>query len=119
MPGLWLSDADVGIRELYAELVPGCLLLSDDELLERLDAGERPSGLIVDGLTLQRMTPDMLDVLRALPRLAVCTGRAADVAELVTGTETSVRLLAKPFSLDDFDALLRWLSEAATTARPP
>lgn len=114
--GLWLSDADAGIRELYAELAPACLLLSDDDLLVRLDAGERPSGLVVDDLTLRRMPPDVLGVLLALPRLAVCTGRAAEVADLV-GTQTAhFRLLTKPFSLAEFESLLRWLTEAPTTA---
>ena len=113
--GLWLSDADVGIRELYAELAPACLLLSDDDLLVRLDAGERPSGLVVDALTLQRMPPDMLAVVLALPRVAVCTGRAADVTDLVGPESAHLRLLAKPFSLGEFESLLRWLTEAPAT----
>ncbi len=111
---LWLSDADTGIRQLYADLAPSCLLLSDEELLERLDAGDRPTALIVDGLTLQRMPPDMLAVVRSVPRLAVCTGHAADVDDLVGADR--YRLLAKPFSLDEFESLLGWLVEASTTA---
>lgn len=112
---LWLSDGDEGIRDLYADLAPGCLLLSPDRLLERLDAGERPSGLVVDGLTLRRMPPDVLNVVLALPRLVVCTGRAAEIADLIDPEDNQVRLLPKPFSLDEFESLLRWLSGAVTT----
>ena len=78
----------------------------------RILTGDRPTGLIIDGLTLGRMPPDMLKVVLTVPRIAVCTGRAADLEDVV-GTGPHVRLLGKPFALEEFDSLLRWLSEPA------
>lgn len=113
---LWLSDTDDGIRELYADLAPHGQLLTPEQLAERLDAGERPASLLIDGASLQRLPADIVDVILGLPRLAVCTGRSSEIAETVSRAGQRARVLEKPFSLEDFELLLDWLSEKISTA---
>ncbi|HET8571167.1 MAG TPA: hypothetical protein VFN14_04695 [Candidatus Limnocylindria bacterium] len=110
MAGLWLCDADDGIRELYAELAPHGELLTPEELVQRLDAGERPTGLLVDSALFDGLAPDVVALILGLPRVAVCTGRPAELDELL-GSTARPRIVEKPFELEAFDRTLAWLTE--------
>ena len=116
MSRLWLCDQDDGIRDLYADLVQRALLLTPEELIERLDGGERPSGLVIDDVTLLALAPDLQRLLLALPRIAVCTSGASEVRPMLDVADTRARIIEKPFSLDDFEGVIGWLIGEAATA---
>lgn len=111
MSGLWLCDTDDGIRDLYADLAPHAELLTPAQLVERLDSGQRPGGLLIDGATLRGLAPDLLRLTLELRRVAVCTGRASDVQELIGAAVEHARIIEKPFALDEFERMLDWLAD--------
>lgn len=111
MAGLWLCDTDDAIRDLYADLAPRAELLTPVQLVERLDSGERPGGLLIDGASLRSLAPDLLQLTLELPRVAVCTGRASDVQVLIGTASQRTRIIEKPFALDEFERVLGWLAD--------
>ncbi len=114
MSGLWLCDEDDAIRELYAELAPHAELLTREQLKQRLDAGERPTGLLVDGVLLDGLAPDVVALILGLPRVAVCTGRPAEL-DAVIGSAARPQIVEKPFTLQDFERTVAWLAGQPAT----
>jgi hypothetical protein len=112
---LWLPDADEAIRQLYRDVVSNAEVLAPDDLLLRLDSGERPAALIVDGRTLEGLPPDGRAIIFGTPRLAVCSGAVGDL-QVILHAAIDVRILQKPFSIDEFEAIVDWLTEVAATA---
>lgn len=113
MSGLWLSDEDDAIRELYAELAPHAELLTAEQLEQRLDAGERPTGLLVGGVLLDGLAPDVVALILGLPRVAVCTGRPAELDDVVSAAWPPI--VEKPFTLEDFERTVAWLAGELAT----
>jgi hypothetical protein len=115
---IWVSDRQVGMRELLAELVPLAEKLDPREVPTRLDAGDRPAGLVIDGTQLFELAPDQRAIVLKLPRVLICTGLALvglppDLFDL-----PNVAILAKPFALEDLESALAWVIGADVRAEP-
>lgn len=106
---LWVSDRELGVRQLFAELLPEAEILSPDELAARLSLGQRPDALIIDGTQLLELPPAQRTAALDRPRLLVCTGLmlASLPIDLVGGP--GVAVLAKPFCIEDLEAAVEWL----------
>ena len=115
---LWVSDREPGIRLLFGELLPEAEVLTPDELEARLDLGQRPDAIVVDGTQLLELAPARRRLLVVLPRVLVCTGLslASLPMDLVAGP--GVAVLAKPFCVEDLEAAVEWLRGAPTPLGP-
>ncbi|MGH2427813.1 MAG: hypothetical protein ACRDGV_02830 [Candidatus Limnocylindria bacterium] len=112
MAGLiWVTDREPGIRALFAELLHDAEVLDPEELRTRLDLGQRPDALVIDGTQLLELPAHLTDELMRLPRLLVCTGLSLTglPPSLVAGGP-GVAILAKPFCVEDLESALEWLS---------
>ena len=115
---IWVSDRQQGMRELLAELVPLAEALDPQEIRARLDEGDRPAGLVIDGTQLYELAPDQRAAVLKLPRVLICTGLSLvglprDLFELA-----NVAILAKPFAIDDLESALAWVIGADVRAEP-
>ena len=101
------------MRELFSELLPEAEVLNPDELDVRLALGQRPDALIIDGTQLLELPAGRRSALLALPRILICTGMhlASMPIKIVSGPNVAV--LAKPFCVDDLEAAIEWLRDAA------
>ena len=101
------------MRELFSELLPEAEVLNPDELDARLALGQRPDALIIDGTQLLELPAGRRSALLALPRILICTGMhlASMPIKIVSGPNVAV--LAKPFCVDDLEAAIEWLRDAA------
>ena len=106
---LWVSDREPGILDLFGELIPESEPLSPSELRARLEAGRRPDALVIDGTQLLELPPRLRADLMKLPRLLICTGMllASMPMNLIAGP--GVAVLAKPFCVEDLEAVVEWL----------
>jgi hypothetical protein len=115
---IWVSDRQQGMRELLGELVPLAEALDPQEIRARLDEGDRPAGLVIDGTQLYELAPDQRAAVLKLPRVLICTGLSlvglpADLFDL-----PNVAILAKPFAIDDLESALAWVIGADVRAEP-
>ncbi|MDQ2940566.1 MAG: hypothetical protein M3R05_00090 [Chloroflexota bacterium] len=113
---IWVSDRQPGFRELLVELVPLAEPLDPQEVETRLDAGDRPAGLVIDGTQLLELAPDQRASVLQLPRVLICTGLSlvglpAELFEL-----PNVAILAKPFAIEDLESALAWVIGADVRA---
>jgi hypothetical protein len=106
---LWVSDREQGVRLLFAELLPEAEVLLPEELVDRLNVGQRPDALIIDGTQLLELPFHLRDDVLSLPRLLVCTGLALGGLPPSLLTGPGVAFLAKPFRVEDLEAALEWL----------
>lgn len=110
MAGLvWVSDREPGIRELFAELLPEAEVLDPDELVDRLNLGQRPDALVIDGTQLLELPPRLHHRVLRAERVLVCTG--LDLAGMSPGivARPSVAVLGKPFCVEDLETAIEWL----------
>ena len=115
---IWLSDRQPGIRELLAELVPLAEALDPQEVRTRLDAGDRPEGLVIDGTQLYELSPDQRTIVLELPRVLICTGLALVGLPAELFDLPNVAVLAKPFALEDLESALAWVIGADVRVEP-
>ncbi|MGH2401854.1 MAG: hypothetical protein ACRDE6_04020 [Candidatus Limnocylindria bacterium] len=114
---LWVSDREPGIRQLFSELLPEAEILEPGELDARLALGQRPDGLIIDGTQLLELPAGQRASLLELPRLLICTGMLLASMPLNIISGPGVAVLAKPFCVEDLEAVADWL-RGATGAVP-
>ena len=109
---LWVSDRELGVRELFADLLPEADVLTPDELDARTALGQRPDALVIDGTQLMELPARRRNALLELPRVLICTGLllASLPMEIVTGPNVAV--LAKPFCVEDLEAAIEWVRGA-------
>lgn len=112
MAGLtWVTDREPGIRQLFTELLSDAEVLTPDDFRTRLDLGQRPDALVIDGTQLLELPPFLIDELLRLPRLLVCTGLSlAGLPPPLVEGGPDVAILAKPFCVEDLEAAIEWLS---------
>jgi hypothetical protein len=115
---IWLSDRQAAIRELLAELVPLGEELEPQEVRTRLDAGDRPAGLVIDGTQLFELAPDQRAIVLKLPRVLICTGLSLVGLPAELFDLPNVAILAKPFALEDLESALAWVIGADVRAEP-
>jgi hypothetical protein len=113
---LWVTDREPGVRQLFAELLPGAEVLSPDELDSRLAVGQRPDGLVIDGTQLLELHSAIRDDLLALPRLLICTGLPLASLPPRFVSRPTVAALAKPFCVDDLEAATEWVRDGLDPA---
>lgn len=109
---LWISDREPGVRSLFRELLPEAEILAPDELEARLQLGQRPDGLVIDGTQLLELPPRERRSLLELPRVLVCTGRLLASLPLSLVSSPGVVVLAKPFCIEDLEAAIEWVRGA-------
>ncbi len=117
----WLIDDDQEFRGLAADVASqiGVPLrpLSVDEAVTLARAGEAPRAVVVDGEPFLADPPRAVDAdpadgasyLERAERVLVCTAYLKDDLDSARLTDRRVRVLQKPFDLDDFETALRWL----------
>jgi hypothetical protein len=115
---IWVSDRQPGIRDLLAELVPLAEPLDPQEVETRLDAGDRPEGLVIDGTQLLELAPDQRAAALDLPRVLICTGLALVGLPKELFDLPNVAILAKPFAIDDLESALAWVIGADVQVEP-
>ncbi len=106
---IWVSDRQDAIRDLLAELVPDAEALDPSDTRSRLDAGERPDGLVIDGTQLFELAPDQRAIVLKLPRVLICTGLPLVGLPAELFDLPNVAILAKPFALQDLESALAWV----------
>ncbi|HUF07222.1 MAG TPA: hypothetical protein VMP86_07535 [Candidatus Binatia bacterium] len=115
---LWISDREPGVRSLFRELLPEAEILAPDELEARLQLGQRPDGLVIDGTQLLELPARERRSLLALPRVLVCTGRLLASLPLNLVSSPGVVVLAKPFCIEDLEVAIEWLREGPRAGAP-
>ena len=115
---IWVSDRQTGIRDLLAELVPLAEPLDPLAVRTRLDAGDRPEGLVIDGTQLYELAPDQRAIVLELPRVLICTGLALVGLPAELFDLPNVAVLAKPFALEDLESALAWVIGADVRVEP-
>ncbi len=115
---IWVSDRQDAIRDLLAELVPLAEALDPQEVRTRLEAGERPEGLVIDGTQLFELAPDQRAITLQLPRVLICTGLALVGLPAELFDLPNVAILAKPFAIEDLESALAWVIGADVRAEP-
>jgi len=109
-PSIWLVDDNEPFREV-AQSIAGdagirLLCLTPDQLAAE-ETTDLPQGAFLDGAVLNSSAARYLV---NIPRLVICTARDfGEISELWTG-HANVRVLLKPFDLEEFDGALRWLA---------
>ena len=106
---LWVSDRERGILDLFSELLPEAEAVAPDELEARLQLGQRPDAMVIDGTQLLELPARARTAILGLPRVLICTGMllASLPATLISGP--GVAMLAKPFCIEDLEAAVEWL----------
>lgn len=115
---IWVSDRQEAIRDLLAELVPLAEALEPQEVRTRLDAGDRPEGLVIDGTQLFELAPDQRTITLQLPRVLICTGLPLVGLPAELFDLPNVAILAKPFALEDLESALAWVIGADVRVEP-
>lgn len=106
---IWISDRELGMRDLLADLVPTAELLAPEELLLRLRQADRPAALVIDGTQLLELSPRLRATVLKLPRVLICTGLSLIGLPPSLADAPNVAILAKPFCVDDLEAAILWL----------
>lgn len=120
MPTLiWLVDDDAAFcslaKEVAERLGVSLVVMSRDAALE-WRGGRLPERVIVDGELFRASKsrgltrePTLPRYLEHAERVLVCTAYLEDDLDAERMTDPRIRLLRKPFGLDEFEAALAWL----------
>lgn len=108
---VWIIDDDEPFRAMVADASAMEGLQTDGfdpaELTDRLRAGDRPDGVMLDG---GMGFAAYSDALSEVLRVVLCSARSySDLPEWWIG-RPNVRVLLKPFTLEQLVPALRWLA---------
>lgn len=108
---IWLVDDDASFRDLTSDLAMDADIAVVGLSMAEFAAQPRvplPQGAMLDGVALS--LAEVERYLAGIPRIVICTAhRYAEIAEPWT-RHANVRVLLKPFHIQDFDKALRWLA---------
>lgn len=108
---VWLVDDDPGFRDLTAEVAREASIAVMNLSAEAFAAQPRvplPDGAMLDGVVLSHSESERF--LTGVSRIVICTGLEYAQLRARWTQHPHVRVLLKPFQLDDLDAALRWLA---------
>lgn len=107
---VWIVEPHDGLRDMLREVSPDdAELLDEGEFVRRIEGGNRPDALLIDGSTLLRLDGQR-PALDGMLRTLIVTGRPAGDLPAPFLDRASVRLLRKPFEISEVERGLRWLT---------
>jgi hypothetical protein len=107
---VWIVEPHDELRTMLREVAPAeAEVLDEADFSRRIAGGSRPDALLIDGSTLLRLDGER-PALDGMLRTLVVTGRPADDLPAPYLDRPSVRLLRKPFEIDEVERGLAWLT---------
>lgn len=107
---VWIVEPHDDLRTMLGEVAPpDAEVLDEADFTRRIESGSRPDALLIDGSTLLRLDGER-PALDGTLRTLVVTGRPADDLPGPYLDRPSVRLLRKPFEIDEVERGLAWLT---------